>query len=162
MRLFNLLGFLAGVFVSCSGYAAAMGTISRCETGDRALEVQSELKETEYVTVHNAKGETVGVLQFLAETGTDLTYLYLCGQNSETYYVTARVEDWVSEPWQSKSIGRIDNDEYDVEAVAKTITRTDLFADLVITVKITFAGEPEDADYSPAAGDLYVTLPLNR
>lgn len=153
---------LTTLLLSAPAFAAIPGSIAPCYK-DRATAARIDrVPAAERLGVRNPKGEEVGAFVFEGKRGTRVSELYLCGNNANSFYVDADVKDWVGPARQKLEIGRIWNDEYAVKSVAQTWSNNRLRADIVMTVWIDFTGARGDADYTQAAGDLMLTLPLDR
>ncbi len=108
--------------------------------------IQEDIPAADRIDIFNAQKEVVGAFGFVPESG-DLYSLYLCGANSGYYYAEGNAYDG--------SVSSIYNDEYDSEVDSEAL------GDLtkVVLNHVTFAGEPEDADYPPFSTVFFFKTP---
>lgn len=108
--------------------------------------INEDIPAADRLTIYNANKEVVGAFGFVPETG-DLYSLYLCGANSGYYYAEGNA--------YNGTVDSIYNDEYDSEVESDTVG-----AVTKVTLKdVTFAGEPEDADYPPFSTEFFFNIP---
>lgn len=150
------------LILATPAFAQVQGSITPCYKDRYTMNRFDKIPQDERIGIRNAKGEEVGALVFEGKRGTRAIEMFLCGANSNYYYVNADVKDWVGPMREKFEVGNIWNDEYEAKTVVQTISNNRLRADIVMTIWITFTGDAADADYTQAAGDIIMTLPLDR
>lgn len=160
----KILMMIATLAMSASAFASPVqGSIAPCYKDRTTAERIDEIPKDERIGIRNPRGEEVGALVFAGKTGTEASAMYLCGNNSGYYYVKADIRDWVGPARKKFEVGSVYNDEYEASTIVQTISNYGGHtADIVMTIRIKFTGEPEDADYSEAGADIMMTLPLKR
>ncbi|MBX3016871.1 MAG: hypothetical protein KF767_03200 [Bdellovibrionaceae bacterium] len=158
----KILMSLLTLVLTAPAFAAVQGSIAPCYKDRYTAGRIDEIPKDERIGIRNPRGEEVGALVFEGKRGTKASSMYLCGNNSGYYYVDADIKDWVGPARQKIEVGSVYNDEYDASTVVQTLSNNRLSADIVMTIRIKFTGDAADADYTEAAGDIMMTLPLDR
>jgi hypothetical protein len=136
---FSILFFVPSLF-------AAREPVEVCTLDHHAQNKILKIAPEARLNVFNEKKEIVGAFKFDPASG-EIYNLYLCGANAGHYYAEGNIF--------KKMISSVYNDEYD-----STVTVSEVGSQLKIELlDVTFAGEPEDADYPPFSATLYVDIP---
>lgn len=162
MRILTL-ALAALAFSVCLEKASASGGVQSCLDDDSSYHrIQEDVPEENAVTIENADAEMVGVIEFTDSTKTSFQSLYLCGDNSVYYYFEGATSEIIGSRKGDLRDTLAYNDEYEVQAVFKTVSNDGKNAVLEMSVSVKWLGENEaDADYPNfSAGGFNVVVPV--
>ena len=152
-----LLSIIASLVFS-SGVASASG-VDLCSHDNATSAKIKKIDLKNLLILSNPNSEMVGAIEYSPESK-ELSALYLCGNNSGYYYIdNATTADWLDTLGNTHAIGTIYNDEYEVEATAKTLYVGTKASKIEITVNVKFTGDPKAADYAPFTASFYADFP---
>ena len=141
---------------SASAKSSGMGVCSKDALTTKDI---NKIKPSEKIVLTNDDGEMVGAFE-IDSAEKQFSNFYLCGNNSGSYYAEGEINEWITTVGNTIEVGDLYNDEYMIEAKAKTLYVGSKYAKLEITIKVEFTGEPEHADYAPFTARFYADLPV--